>query len=46
MKCDALTASTSEKNGTTIIEITFGQIFVKNFSRNTRQNPARIAGIT
>ena len=45
-KCAAITARTRLQNGTTIIEMTAGVIFRKNFSRYTSVNAARIAGIT
>ena len=45
-KCAAITESTKLQKGTTIIEITDGQIFLKNFSRYTSVNAARIAGMT
>ena len=44
--CAMNTAGTNEQNGTTIILITSGHIFLKNFSRYTRTNPAIIAAMT
>ena len=41
-----MTDSTSEQKGTTIIEMTGGQILRKNFSRYTSVNAASMAGMT
>ena len=40
------TANTNEQNGTIIILMAAGDIFLKNFSKYTNANPAKIAGMT
>ena len=45
-KWAAITDSTKLQKGTTIIEMTAGQILRKNFSRYTRVKAASMAGMT
>ena len=44
--CAMITDSTRLQNGTTIMEMTAGQILRKNRSRYTSVNAARMAGMT